>query len=291
MEKKLLEEYNQLNKGNRIDDDFTTFIFNNSTIDDLEINEELAWQKVNSKISKDNKFAYLKIAASIVLALSATFILWTIAQTDSFVVVDISDQKQEIAFPDGSFGVVNKNSELSYAEDFANQRLVKLIGEAYFDVKKSTVPFIINANNVKVKVLGTAFNLKTEDDRINLYVERGTVAFVKDGIEYPFTKGQEAIFYIKDNKITSNQVNNTNTLAWKDGVFKFENTPFSEVAKQLERYYEVDFIISNEKTESCLVSATFDNLDISEIVSTLESILDIQIKIKKDILKVSGNGC
>ena len=78
--------------------------------------------------------------------------------------------RTKLVLPDSSVVWLNAGSKLTYNENFGTTNLnTTLAGEAYFDVKKSSIPFIIHANNVHIKVLGTAFNVKAYDRYIPSY--------------------------------------------------------------------------------------------------------------------------
>ena len=66
-------------------------------------------------------------------------------------------QRAHILLPDGSKVWVNAGSTLSYPSLFSDERRVKLIGEAFFEVAKGDKPFIVSTGKVDVKALGTQF--------------------------------------------------------------------------------------------------------------------------------------
>ena len=202
-----------------------------------------------------------------------------------------ANEKVSVTFPDGSTGILNAQSQFTYPEKFASERNVSFSGEAYFDIQKSKKPFIINTNGVDVKVLGTAFNLITSKNEVKLYVDRGLVAFSKDGKETKVSAGTEAIFDRNTNEVTIKESPSTNIMSWRNGTFKFDNTPLGDVIQDLEEFYQVDFKFANENLKKCRVTASIEGKTIQEVLSMMESILEVNTKLKNSTVKISGKGC
>ncbi len=275
-------------------DDFIDFLLSNSDISCPEIDENKAWDSLNHKIAQRNKAKgsnWLKIAASIAILLSLSIALVLFNSDPSQIQVVSNNDSRSITFPDGSLGVLNQHSRFSYPEKFGNERKVSFVGEAYFDIVKSEKPFVIDANGVEVKVLGTAFNLITTKNDVRLFVERGLVAFSKDGSETMVAAGKEAIFDRSTNDVTVKSVPANNIMSWRNGTFRFENTPLAEALEDLSKYYRVEFKLSNQNLESCRISASIDDKSLKEVIALVETILDVNVKVKGDLVKISGKGC
>ena len=186
-----LKRYNHLNLGENSSNtpengDFIDFLYKNSAPDFPEIDESQAWDKLSLKIAEkqnSRRSYFLKIAASVAILLSVTLAVLLVNDNPNQLQAIATNDIVSVTFPDGSTGVLNNESQFSYPEEFGQERRVSFSGEAYFDIVKSTKPFIIEANGVEVQVLGTAFNLVTSDKEVKLYVDRGLVAFSKDGNE------------------------------------------------------------------------------------------------------------
>ncbi|MEM8938108.1 MAG: FecR domain-containing protein [Bacteroidota bacterium] len=244
---------------------------------------------VNKEVNR--KKLWFKVAAGITIFLSFALVVYlTQFHTQQLQVIS-QNEKIVITFPDGSTGVLNENSQFQYPEKFGEERKVNFYGEAYFDVKKSEKPFVINANGVDIKVLGTAFNLHTTDQKVILFVERGLVAFSKNGNETKVAAGQEAIYDKISNKVEIKEKLTPNIMSWRNGKFKFKNTPLNEVLNDLEKYYKIDFRLSNNNLKNCRISASFNKKSVSEILDLLEDILDVDTKLKDKTVKISGKGC
>ncbi|WP_462251516.1 FecR family protein [Ekhidna sp.] len=290
-----LEVYNHLNNQEQpsdSEDGFVEFLFQHTNLDAPEVDENAAWERLNQKIQNPNKgFAWMKIAASVAILaiLSITVYLYNPAPSEIYVAS--ADQKVRVEFPDGSIGVLNENSSFTYPEKFGDARNVAFKGEAYFDIKKSQKPFIIDVNGVDVKVLGTAFNLITTENEVKLYVDRGLVAFEKEGQQTKVPAGNEAIFNRETAAVTFSERPSENIMSWRNGIFNFNNTPLSTALDQLGEYYNVDFELSNDKLQNCRLTVTFEKQSLSTVLKTISTALDVKTSRKNDTVKISGKGC
>ncbi|MEM7298445.1 MAG: FecR domain-containing protein [Bacteroidota bacterium] len=290
-----LEKYNHLNykSGSNVESDkFIDFLMENSTIEAPEIDENIAWDKLRGQIESPKKnFGWIRIAASIAIIFSISLTVFLLNSHPEEVFVSSLDQKQTITFPDGSLGVLNENSSFAYLDKFGDERRVSFEGEAYFDIKKSQKPFIIDMNGVEVKVLGTAFNLITSDENVSLYVDRGLVAFSKDGVDTKVKAGLEAIFDKETNEVTIKEIASNNIMSWRDGYFKFDKTPLNKVLEDLSNYYDVKFKLTNDNLNTCRVSGVIDKKPLSEALDLIESVLNVKTNVKDKTVKISGKGC
>ncbi|MCL6294481.1 FecR family protein [Jejuia spongiicola] len=200
--------------------------------------------------------------------------------------------KKEIYLPDGSKIVLNAESELIYPKEFNDSiREVTLIGEAFFDIKRNVnKPFIVNTNSIKIKVLGTSFNVKSydKDKKVETTLVTGKVELIKDK-ETPIVlaPSQKAVFYKKENKLEIEEVKSLEVVAWKEGKLIFKKTSLQEVVIDLERKYNVKININSQKLLNYEYTGTFDNLSIDEVLKllTISSPIKYSIKNGKIILE------
>lgn len=298
-----LDKYNHLNYSfsqSKKADGFVDFLLEFSKDDPIEVDENEAWDTFKSRLQKENSseiaeprswsFGWQKVAASVAILMGLGIVFFTNSKVNELTVV-AEENRIDVEFPDGSKGVLNAHSSFSYPEQFGNERRVTFQGEAYFDIVKSEKPFVISMGEVDVKVLGTAFNLKSSESTVNLYVERGLVAFEKDGVATKVSAGSQAIFYRDTDSVEFEATPNANIMSWRDGRFNFDDTSLADVLAQLETYYDVAFEIRNQSIEHCSVSASFEKQTLSEVMSTLEAILDIEVSRETSKVVISGKGC
>ena len=201
--------------------------------------------------------------------------------------------KTRLVLPDSSVVWLNAGSKLTYNEHFGTtNRNTTLSGEAYFDVKKSTIPFIINANGLHVKVLGTAFNVKSYPN------EKSTeTSLVRGRVEITHDKRPGEVFILKPNeklvianqeedqksgvaqktdpKVLLSSLTHTvdNTIietSWVENKLIFQDESFDEVAKKMERWYNTRIDIKDKEIAQLRLSGTFENENIKQALAALK---------------------
>ena len=185
--------------------------------------------------------------------------------------------------PDGSKVWLNSGSTLSFPTHFTGrERIVKLNGQAYFDVKKDKIPFHVKTENFTVNVLGTAFDISAyQGEKASVTLVRGKVA-----IETP--KGCETVLkpreqaFVKKGSIQKRNVNPDLYISWKDNLLVFVDEPLEEVVSKLERWYNLDISIEDESIKKINVTGTFEYESISEILQLIEITNSIKYSYDKD---------
>lgn len=171
--------------------------------------------------------------------------------------------RSSIVLSDGTRVILNAGTTLSYPAAFvSSQREVKVNGEAFFEVSHDKDhPFIVSAENVKVKVLGTKFNVKAykEDDHIEVTLTEGKVG-VGLGEHHDMmyiSPGQQALFNKMKQSFSKYEVNLDYYTSWKEGKFYFKSATFLEIAKQLERRFNVHISVEPAKLQRTVFSGDF----------------------------------
>ncbi len=158
-----------------------------------------------------NKYAWLYVAASVILILTIGFLFKKNVDDTPSVPGKLQQvfvkpgSKSKIILPDGTVVRLNGSSRLTYRRDFnKNVREVDLEGEAYFDVTKDAAhPFIVHTSSIDIKVLGTIFNVKSyeQDQTIEATLLRGSIeVYTKDDPSAPkvILKPNEKLVFRKD---------------------------------------------------------------------------------------------
>lgn len=219
----------------------------------------------------------LKYAAAIALLVITTFGLYQLNKTPENIRVSTSyGEKKQITLPDGSSVIMNSLSSLSYPKNIhkANIREVKLEGEAYFEVtsnKKS--PFIVNASETSVKVLGTKFNVSAylNDDNITTSLYEGSVSVsFESGNSIQLNPGEQAIYNKKNRHVRISEIEDDSQNAWIKGSMYFENISLEDIFRILEREKNITFKISDNVNKELKLTAKFNhNESIEEMLEHL----------------------
>lgn len=203
-------------------------------------------------------------------------------------------RRKLVKLHDGSHVKLNAGSKINYPATFnAASRKVEIEGEAFFDVTRDeSKPFLIQVSDVMIKVLGTSFNVKyfKEEHELTITVNSGSV-----GVEIPqipkktfvLTKDQKLIFDTAAASASVIKVVAEEDISWIKGLLRFERTPLTRVEGMLERWYDVEIHVANDK----LYNASLTGKHLNEsLISVLESIsyalgAEYEIKGRTIILK------
>ncbi len=177
------------------------------------------------------------------------------------------------SLPDGTKGWLNSGSSLEYQLPFSSNRQITVSGEAWFDVfHDADHPFEITVGNSKVEVLGTTFNINAypEENYIEVVLEEGKVEFstprLLSNIEM---KPNERLVFSKNHVKIHNTLDASRFAAWKEGKLVFRGDPMSEVARRLERWYNVTVVVGDKELEKYVFRGTFQDDTLEEVLRYL----------------------
>ncbi|SFD31975.1 FecR protein [Algibacter lectus] len=194
----------------------------------------------------------------------------------------------EIELSDGTSVYLNAGTSIKYPVKFLNgmDRQVFITGEAYFKVAKDSVrPFIVNADQLNVKVLGTEFNVQaySEDNISEIVLVEGSVALYDDrqnqDSQTVLKPGYKASFNRLNNQIETKTVRTNIYTSWINGELVFRNMTFENILKKLERYYDIDIVNNNSKLSKAVLNASFGNESIDVILESLKENYNITYSI------------
>ena len=203
------------------------------------------------------------------------------------VIVDKGERIQ-IMFQDGTRVYINSDSKLKYPKKFAlNTREVFLEGEAYFVVAKNkNRPFIVNLNGPAIQVVGTSFNVQDypENKDIVVCLDEGSINLtLPTEKKYPVRPGERLIYNKESNECTISRMEDMHRLSmWKQNVIVFKDTPLPEVIKVLNRWYDVDFKIEDERALTYVYTLTSDNTLLEKVLMDLEKIAPVKFDYNED---------
>jgi len=273
---------------------------------DVTFNSTKAWDSIQEKIKKEDNVISLngsgnskwiyRIAAVLVLSLFSTWYFLNRNESVEQLVAQSTNERLMVTLPDGSKVWLNSNSKLTYPKTFnANQRTVKLEGEAFFDVTKNPEqPFVIENADFEVKVLGTSFNVlaysKLSD--VIVTVVTGTVSFQSNSGEGVLLTKDETGTLNKSNRKVNETINNdTNFMAWQNGKIEFDNTSIKSVCATIKDYFGIDVIVENQNVYNCKFTGSFKNPTLKDVLTVLENTLNIKTKTTQTSVTISGAGC
>ena len=253
------------------------------------VDEDLAWQRFQQRIQPPGKLVQYKttsglwrVAAGIILVLGAAltgylFIFKPAAPVQTLAVVTTNLVKAD-TLPDGSVATLNKHSSLTYPEKFkGNTRPVKLEGEAFFSITPDKEkPFIINVNDVEVKVLGTSFNVKSSGGSTEIIVETGVVQVIRDGKVRQLTAG-ERILVSKDSVAEKTSSDDKLYNYYVSRTFICDNTPLWKLVDKLNEAYDTNIVIGEQRLRKLPLNVTFNEESLDVILGIISQTLLVQV--------------
>jgi ferric-dicitrate binding protein FerR (iron transport regulator) len=226
-----------------------------------------------------------------VLAVAA-YILWNnLGASGAIEYKTAFGEVKEFVLEDGSRVTLNSNSQLTCTGDWNNTggREVYLQGEAFFEVMKTEDKrsFIVRTKEqVEVLVLGTAFNVNTRRGQISVYLQEGSVK-VKALSGGVILKPGELAEYDKTEanvKVTTEAAGAEDRLAWKNNLFVFNDTPLSEVTRDIEDNFGVSVEVADSTLNNKRITAKVPRNEMQVLLQVLSATLEVAIEEKDDRL-------
>jgi len=269
--------------------------------------KEIVWNALEQTIhrtqgsKRELSISPYRIAAAILLLIgvSATLYFFDAAKQNPPEFVwetrQTSNEIAELNLPDGSAVKVNRNSIIKWQRKFnGGNREILLEGEAFFDVTHDPDrPFIISTDEVKIKVLGTAFNVQQskEDNQIETVVTRGKVLMYTSQKQIVIEAGMKGIYYKQTKELVLVKIKNENSIAYATHSLSFSATTLKEVTEQLTKAYGVQFIFESKKIQECRLTTEYQNKSLPFIMDVISESLNLTYTIKNDTVYISGDGC
>lgn len=194
-------------------------------------------------------------------------------------------QRANLTLSDGTEVMLNADSKLELPTQFAaDVREVYLDGQAYFEVSKNKEkPFIVYSKESVVRVLGTSFSVRSypEDKEVQVVVEEGRVSFGKEnGVDDQkaiLNRNEIGTFNLSTSAVATRTVQDIDLyMSWREGYLKFEQTKLSDVAKALERRYDVKVLFEDPSLKDHLLTAYLKSRSLRNVLDVITTSLEIE---------------
>lgn len=278
----------------------------------LKINAEADWDKVRNRIrtlqqSERKVFPQLlKYAATVAAIVLVSVFVWKLTTSSdeaiSLTTIDApKGARTSITLPDSSRVWLNAESRITFDQKFGiGNRDLTLEGEAYFDVKKGEVPFQVHTASYDVRVLGTAFNVKVypDDDMTSTTLIHGSLKVSRTD-----AKGnQEEVLLHPNERIVlkgtasdrlSNPIvheKNIDALAeadWKNGWLSVRGESLAQLAKKIERLYNVTIEFKDENMKSYRYSGRIQEFSLEQVLHALALTSPVRFEIREKVVRLS----
>ncbi|RBQ10392.1 FecR family protein [Pedobacter miscanthi] len=198
----------------------------------------------------------------------------------------------QIRLPDGSTVWLNAASSIQYSLNIgiAKQRLVRLDGEAYFEVAKDkSHPFIVETDKQSVEVLGTHFNINSYRDEMvtkTTLLEGSVRVLHKSTNQSEILKpGEQSIVSLTGIDVKEADVDEA--IAWKNGYFMFDNERHASILRKVARWYNVEIEYADPEAKNVMYYGTVSRFEkISKVLTKLEQTGKVRFDIKGNTIIV-----
>jgi hypothetical protein len=204
----------------------------------------------------------------------------------------------QVTLPDGSKVWLNAASSIKFPTMFSEkERRVEITGEVYFEVvprinqqQKAKIPFVVIAEGVRIDVLGTHFNVDAYKDdntiRTTLFEGSVEVTALETGESQIVSPGQQARTS-ENGKIEVKSIDLNEVIAWKEGMFFFNDTGIEQIMNSISRWYDVDVLYEGDVRELRFVGITSRKENIKEIldIMAITDVVSFEIQGRTIIVK------
>lgn len=283
----------------------------------IETTEEAEQSEAPAKLIPFRKKLLRYVAVVLgLLGISALFLFYKTSNNEGNdgLLIAKNGSRTRAILPDGSTVWLNAGSTISYSPGF-NEKLreVTLQGEAYFDViKQPDRPFIVHAGSIDIRVLGTAFNVKSypDDKTVETTLIRGLVQIDRKDQQQPIylKPHQKIVLPVSNEPVTPSPHETASTLvvkkqlaaiaagisvldsslkdeelvetAWIFNRLEFRGDNFIELARKLERWYNIDIHFMDERSKQLQFNGSLENETVEQAMSALQIAVPFEFSIK-----------
>lgn len=212
---------------------------------------------------------------------------------DSFAEIVVEapvGSRTSVTLPDSTRVWLNAGSTLAYSQGFGiDKRVVRLDGEGYFEVAHDKdKPFKVESKDMCVTVLGTRFNLRdfADDEEVVVTLSEGSVSIdnliAKDSSRRTLVPGQRAVVDKRNGRMKVEETNATNAHQWIYGYLFFDEELLPDIAKRLERSYNISIVIENEELMCTRFFGNFirENQSVEDVISNIASTGNMKYRIE-----------
>jgi len=252
------------------------------------LGETEAWEKFKEKRATRREPAkvrsislntgWLRIAAAFVFLIGGGWIAYYLydqrgGNPAELVSIKTTNTVRVDTLPDGSIVHINKNSSITYAGDFESRREIKLIGEAFFEVKHNEqVPFTVRVNDINIRDVGTAFNVKSKQQNTEVIVESGIVQVSRSANSIRLTPNEMVRIKPEDKQLKIEKSTDRLYNYYRSNTFVASGTPLWRLVDMLNEAYGSDIEIANSALRNAKITVTIRYEDsLSEILEVIRT--------------------
>jgi len=201
-------------------------------------------------------------------------------------------KRTNLILSDGTKLFLNSGSRAIFPVVFSKkEREIFIEGEAYLEVAHNeSRPFFVVANNIRVRVLGTKFNVSAypEDNAVSVVLVEGSVQAIVDSKKVMMVPNQLLTYEKSSGETTLNETDVLRYTSWKDGWMYCEKEKLETIATKLSRYYNVEIEFTNQQLKEMTLTGKLDlKTECSEIIKAISSTAPISFETKDNVIVIS----
>jgi hypothetical protein len=219
-------------------------------------------------------------------------------------IVNNTEGVRRVMMEDGTVITLKPNSSIEYPYTFAdNERRIVLKGEAFFDVSKDkNRPFIISTSELRVKVLGTSFNIVAYEDakEVSVAVKTGKVSVAKSKAvvaaepeEVILTPNQEVVYNTADDLFSKKLVAKPEVILEEPTLFEtqYDGAPVVKILSVLEQNYGINIQYDEEALSNCILTTSMAEEGLYERIQIICRAIGAEYEINNASIIIKSNGC
>ncbi|SFT98539.1 ferric-dicitrate binding protein FerR, regulates iron transport through sigma-19 [Algoriphagus locisalis] len=200
---------------------------------------------------------------------------------------------KKVRLPDGSTVSLFHDTKIQVAESFSENRLVKLSGEAFFEVKRDTLrPFRVETATLTTEVLGTSFLIRNQPEQQEVVAVKTGLVKVSDPTDSIFMLTPNLRLDYSDQGGTVSTIPKSDPLfAWTEDIIVFENTDMKEMVKTLEEWYGVKITTDLTASNSCQISGTYEKQSLENLLQLIQYSIPMTYEIAAKDVTLTFKNC
>jgi len=198
-----------------------------------------------------------------------------------------------LVLADGTKVWLNAQSSITFPTAFTGkERLVKVTGEAYFEVAhRSAQPFRVNAGNQVIEDIGTHFDINAYGDEpaVHTSLLEGSVKVSLDGVKNAiYLKPGQQLIKADGQSAKIKTIDPDDVIAWKNGYFQFSKEPLADIMRQVSRWYNVRVVFRDESLKGETFNGSISKYAyVSQILKKMEITGTVHFEVNGDLITVT----
>lgn len=221
----------------------------------------------------------LSVSALLLAASALTALGWTEYHAETVTYSTIIGERRTVTLNDGSIVDMNTTSRLHVRLSLLQRKMTLEEGEAVFDVQHEDFrPFNVYAGQLKIRDIGTRFNVRLYPDAVSVAVLEGAVEINNAYLG----EGYQRTYYTQNDLAALQPIDIDQVESWRHGRLVFKQATLQEITVELTRYHSVQFVFTEPSVAQKTLSGTFNSGDLALFLNSIERLLPVEVNYHPD---------